>query len=65
MAPGMFSYAVTTTGPKGFQVSLTHPIHGTHLLGDFCSLQSAETFADAMGEIDGCPSHGAGDQLPE
>ena len=36
----MFTYAVTATGPKGFQVSVTgpHPL-GTSLIGDFGSLQ--------------------------
>jgi hypothetical protein len=32
----MFTYDVTATGPKGFQVSVTGPTpRGTSLMGDF------------------------------
>ena len=56
----MFTYDVTATGPKGFQVSVTglHP-HGTSLIGDFASLQEAEAFADQMRVIDADRSHSA------
>jgi hypothetical protein len=56
----MFTYAVTATGPKGFQVSVTgpHPL-GTSLIGDFGSLQEAEAFADQMRVIDADRSHSA------
>jgi hypothetical protein len=46
------SATTTLTGPKGFQVSVIHSLHGTHLIGDFGSLQAAQIFADAMREID-------------
>ncbi len=61
MIAARFSYEVTATGPQGFQVSVTHPVYGTHLIGNFCSLQMAETFADDMREIDLGPSHRAAD----
>ena len=56
----MFTYDVTATGPKGFQVSVTgpHPL-GTSLIGDFGSLQEAEAFADQMRVIDADRSHSA------
>jgi len=54
----MFTYDVTATGPMGFQVSLARPYpHGTSLMGDFCSLQEAEAFAEKMREIDAGRSH--------
>jgi hypothetical protein len=54
----MFTYDVTVTGPMGFQVSLARPYpHDTSLIGDFCSLQEAEAFADKMREIDAGPSY--------
>jgi hypothetical protein len=57
----IFSYGVTATGPNGFQVSVTHPVHGAHLIGNFQSLLAAEMFADSMRKIDAAPSHsGAG-----
>ena len=61
MVAAMFSYEVTATGPQGFQVSVTHPVYGTHLIGNFCSLQMAETFADDMRETDLGPSHRTAD----
>jgi hypothetical protein len=49
----MFTYDVTATGPKGFQVSVTGPApRGTSLVGDFGSLHEAEAFADQMRDID-------------
>ncbi len=50
---GMFTYEVTATGPKRFQVSATgrYPL-GTHLIDDFCSLAAAEAFAGRMREVD-------------
>ena len=49
----MFSYDVTATGPKGFQVSVTGPAPcGSSLIGDFGSLDEAEAFADQMRKID-------------
>jgi hypothetical protein len=49
----MFTYDVTATGPKGFQVSVTGPApRGTSLIGDFGSLYEAEAFADQMRKID-------------
>ena len=56
-----FNYDVTGTEPTGFRVCATHPVHGTHLIGNFGSLQAAETFADDMREIDAGPSHGTAD----
>lgn len=54
----MFTYDVTATGPMGFQVSLARPYpHDTRLIGDFCSLQEAEAFANKMREIDAGPSY--------
>ena len=47
----MFSYHDIDRA-KGFQVSVIHSLHGTHLIGDFGSLQAAQIFADAMREID-------------
>lgn len=61
MVAGMFSYDVTATGPNGFQVRATHPVHGTHLIENFYSSQAAETFADDMREMDAGPSHSAAD----
>ena len=56
----MFTYDVTATGPKGFQVSVTGPApRGTSLIGDFGSLQEAEAFADQMREIDAGRSYSA------
>ena len=57
---GMFTYDVSATGPKGFQVSVTglHP-QGTSLIGDFGSLQQAEAFADQMRVIDADRSQSA------
>ena len=56
----MFTYDITLTGPKGFQVSVTGPYpHGTCLIGDFGSLQEAEVFADQMRVIDADRSHSA------
>ena len=56
----MFTYDVTATGPKGFQVSLARPYpHGTSLIGDFGSLHEAEAFVDQMREIDAGRSYSA------
>ena len=55
---GMVSYEVTGTGPTGFQVSVAHPVHGIHLIGNFCSLHEAETFAETMRDVDAGPSYG-------
>jgi len=52
VAAEMFRYDVTATGPAGFQVSLVHRVHGTHLIQDFRSLQAAESFAENMRKID-------------
>jgi hypothetical protein len=62
MAAEMFSYGVTATGEKGFQVSVTHLLLGTRLIDDFCSLSAAETFADQMRMIDATPAHRGVDQ---
>ena len=49
----MISYNVTVTGPLGFQVSVLGACPpDARLIGDFGSLQEAETFADQMREID-------------
>ena len=49
----MFTYDVTATGPRGFQVSVTGPApRGTSLISDFGSLHEAEAFADQMRKID-------------
>lgn len=49
----MFTYNVSATGPKGFQVSVTGPRPlGTNLIDDFPSLAEAEAFATRMRVID-------------
>lgn len=49
----MLTYSITSTGPKGFQVSVTGPYPlGTYLVADFGSLTEAEAFADWMRAID-------------
>ena len=59
MAARVLTYDVTASGPEGFQVSVTHPVYGAHLIGNFRSLLAAEMFADKMREIDVGPSHSA------
>jgi hypothetical protein len=55
----MVTYDVTSTEPKGFQVSVTGP-SGTNLIGDFGTLQEAQEFADNMRVIDADQSHSVG-----
>ena len=56
----MFTYDVTATGPRGFQVSVTGPApRGASLISDFGSLHEAEAFADQMRKIDAGRSYSA------
>jgi hypothetical protein len=48
----MVTYEVTATGQKGYQVTAISPEWQGVVVGDFCSLQSAEEFAGRMREID-------------
>ena len=47
----MVSYEVTT-GPKGYQVVAINPEWQDVVVGNFCSFQAAEAFAERMREID-------------
>jgi hypothetical protein len=48
----MVTYEVTPTGPKGYEVTAISPEWQGVVVGDFCSLQAAEKFAESMREID-------------
>ena len=48
----MVTYVVTAAGPKGYQVTAISPEWPGVVVGDFCSLQAAEAFAESMREID-------------
>jgi hypothetical protein len=48
----MVTYEVTATGPKDYQVTAITPEWQDVVVGDFCSLQAAEKFADSMQKID-------------
>ena len=53
----MVTYEVTSTGPKGYQVTVISPEFRGAVVGDFCSLEVAEAFADSMREIDTAGFH--------
>jgi hypothetical protein len=53
----MVTYEVTATGAKGYQVVVISPEWQGAIVGDFCSLSAAETFADRMRTIDAGGSH--------
>src|ERR1700759_313536 len=55
--PRMVTYEVTSTGPQGYQVTAISPEFQGAVVGDFSSLQAAETFAHSMREIDAAGSH--------
>jgi hypothetical protein len=64
MVGGMITYEVTFTGPQGYQVIAISPdFHGA-VVGDFCSLQVAEAFANRMREIDTGGSHSTASSVP-
>ena len=65
MAAGMFTYDVTATGAECFEVTASHPVLGTHLIGAFESLAAAEAFAEKMRTVDAGVSHGAADHTVE
>ena len=48
----MVTYEITAGGPKGYQVTVISPESTDVVVGDFCSLQDAEEFAERMREID-------------
>jgi hypothetical protein len=54
----MVTYEVTATGPKGYQVTAISPEWQGAVVGDFCSKDTAEVFAERMRQIDADPSHG-------
>ena len=60
----MVTYEVTSTGPKGYQVAAISPKFQGAVVGDFCSLQAAEAFADRMREIDTAAPHSHQDSTP-
>ena len=64
MVGGMITYEVTSTGPQGYQVIAISPEFQGAVVGDFCSLQAAEAFANRMREIDTAGFHSAASSAP-
>ncbi|MGA8197454.1 MAG: hypothetical protein WB902_29290 [Acetobacteraceae bacterium] len=53
----MATYEVTSTGPKGYQVTAISPEFQGAVIEDFSSLQSAQAFAEDMRKIDAALDH--------